>query len=141
MNLDKKGRLTVFLQQDANFLKCSIFSNCRISYTAQQNLHIEKEKWKQWADVYFEKVINHDKDENDSDESDSDECEDRKHLVGNTKQQKQTDGKLVFVYQSLQMKRLYRLYAPSLLLLDATYKTTKYTVPLFFAVVKTNVNF
>ena len=43
-----------------------MFSNCRISYTAQKNLHIEKEKWKQWADVYFEKVINHDKDENDS---------------------------------------------------------------------------
>ena len=39
------------------------------------------------------------------------------------------------------MKRLYRLYAPSLLLLDATYKTTEYTVPLFFAAVKTNVNF
>ena len=29
----------------------------------QNNLHIEKEKWKQWADVYFEKVINHDIDE------------------------------------------------------------------------------
>ena len=39
------------------------------------------------------------------------------------------------------MKRLYRLYAPSLLLLDATYKTTEYTVPLFFAAVKTKVNF
>ena len=39
------------------------------------------------------------------------------------------------------MKRLYRLYAPSFLLLDATYKTTKYAVPLFFAVIKTNVNF
>ena len=61
--------------------------------------------------------------------------------MGNTKQQKQTDGKLVFVYQSPQMKRLYRLYAPSFLLLDATYKTTKYAVLLFFAVVKTNVNF
>ena len=89
----------------------------------------------------LKKVINHDIDESDSDESDSDEYEDRKHLVGNTKQQKQTDGKLVFVYQSLQMKRLYRLYAPSLLLLDATYKTRKYTVPLFFVVVNTNVNF
>ena len=38
------------------------------------------------------------------------------------------------------MKRLYRLYAQSLLLSDATYKTTKYAVPLFFVVVKTNVN-
>ena len=140
MVLDKKGRLTVFLQQDANSLKCSMFSYYRMSHIDQDNLHTEKEQWKQWADVYFEKVINHDIDESDSDESDSDEYEDRKHLVGNTKQQKQTDGKLVFVYQSPQMKRHYRLYAPSLLLLDATYKTAKYAVPLFFAAVKTNVN-
>ena len=91
-----------------------------MSYIDQDNLHTEKEQWKQWADVYFEKVINHDIDESDSDESDSDEYEDRKHLVGNTKQQKQTDGTLVFVFQSPQMKQLYRLYAPSLLLLDAT---------------------
>ena len=39
------------------------------------------------------------------------------------------------------MKRLYRLYAQSLLLLDASFKATKYGVPLFFAVLKTNVNF
>ena len=48
---------------------------------------------------------------------------------------------LVFVYQSPQMKQLYKLYAPSLLLLDANYKTAKYAVPLFFAALKTNVNF
>ena len=39
------------------------------------------------------------------------------------------------------MKYLYQNYAPYLMLLDATYKTTKYALPLFFAVVKTNVNF
>ena len=55
-----------------------MFSNCRISHIDQDNLHIEKEKWKQWADVYFEKVINHDIDQSDSDESDLDEYEDRK---------------------------------------------------------------
>ena len=118
-----------------------MFSNFRMSHIDQDNLHIEKEKWKQWADVYFEKVINHDIDESDLDESDSDECEDRKHLVGNTKQQKQTDRKFAFVYQSTQMKRLNRLYPLSLLLLDATCKTKKHAVPLFFAVVKTNVNY
>ena len=95
-----------------------MFSYYRMSHIDQDNLHTEKEQWKQQTDVYFEKVINLDIDESDSDESDSDEYEDRKHFVGNTKQ-KQTDGKLVFVYQSPQMKRLYRLYAPSLLL-DST---------------------
>ena len=63
-----------------------------MSHIDQDNLHTEKEQWKKQADVYFKKVINYDIDESDSDESDSDEYEDRKHLVGNTKQQKQTDG-------------------------------------------------
>ena len=52
-----------------------------------------------------------------------------------------TDGKMLFVYQSKKMKRLYRRYAKNLVLLDATYKTTKYTLPLYFLVVQTNVNF
>ena len=39
------------------------------------------------------------------------------------------------------MKRLSRLYALPLLLLDATNKTAKYVVPLFPVVVKSNVNF
>ena len=37
------------------------------------------------------------------------------------------------------MKRIYRKYAPYLILLDATYRTTKYALPLYFLVVKTNV--
>ena len=50
-NFDKYGLLTVFLQRNANYL----FSNCRMSHIDQDNLHIEKEQWKQWTDVYFEK--------------------------------------------------------------------------------------
>ena len=69
-------------------------------------------------------------DESDSDELGSEESEVRKNLVANTKEEIQTDGKLVYVCQSPQMKWLYRLYAQSLLLLDGTYKTTKCTVPL-----------
>ncbi len=48
---------------------------------------------------------------------------------------------LIFVYQSATMKRLYRLCGTHFLLLDATYKTCKYSVPLFFLVVKNNVNY
>ena len=40
-----------------------------------------------------------------------------------------------------EMKRLYRLYGKDLVLLDATYKTCKYAVPLFLLVVKTNSNY
>ena len=51
------------------------------------------------------------------------------------------DGKILFVYQSVEMKEILYKYGNELVLLDATYKTTKYTLPLFFLVVKTNVNF
>jgi hypothetical protein len=51
------------------------------------------------------------------------------------------DVKLCFVYQSNEMCRLYRKYAVHLILLDATHKVCKYTIPLFLLVVQTNVNF
>lgn len=44
------------------------------------------------------------------------------------------EKKMLFIYQDKEMKRLYQLYAPTLVLLDATYKTTKYAIPLFFLV-------
>ena len=47
LHLDKRGRLTVFLQRNANYLKCSMFSYCRMSHIDQDNLHTEKEQWKQ----------------------------------------------------------------------------------------------
>ena len=49
--------------------------------------------------------------------------------------------KLLFIYQSKNMERLYRRYGCNLLLMDATYKTTRYALPLFLLVVKTNVNY
>ena len=52
-----------------------------------------------------------------------------------------TEGKMMFVYQSRKMKRMYRRYAKQLVLLDATYKTTKYSLPLYFLVVQTDVNY
>lgn len=51
------------------------------------------------------------------------------------------DVKLCFVYQSDEMARLYRKYAVNLILLDATHKICKYTIPLYLLVVQTNVNF
>ena len=51
------------------------------------------------------------------------------------------DTKLCFVYQSNEMSRLYRKYAVNLIMLDATHKICKYTIPLFLLVVQTNVNF
>ena len=39
------------------------------------------------------------------------------------------------------MKRLLHRYGNELFLLDATYRTTRYALPLFFIVVKTNVDY
>ena len=39
------------------------------------------------------------------------------------------------------MKHIFNTYGNQLVLLDATYKITKYALPRFFLVVKINVNF
>ena len=48
---------------------------------------------------------------------------------------------MIFVYQSNSMKRLYQRHDKYLVLLDVTYKTTKYVLLLYFLVVQTNVNY
>ena len=46
---------------------------------------------------------------------------------------------LLYVHQEDWQKELLTQYGNTLI--DATYKTTKYTVPLFFICVKTNVSY
>ena len=48
---------------------------------------------------------------------------------------------LLFVHQMSWQKRLLLRYGQEICLLDATYKTTKYALPLFFLCVKTNVGY
>lgn len=48
---------------------------------------------------------------------------------------------LLFVHQTKEQRRLLKLYGNELRMLDATHKTTKYSLPLFFVVVKTNVDY
>ena len=49
----------------------------------------------------------------------------------NSTQSSIDDGKMLFVCQSFEMKEMFHRFGNELLLLDATYKTTKYTLPLF----------
>lgn len=54
------------------------------------------------------------------------------------------DGKkenFLFVYQKKWQKDLLQRYGNEILLLDATYKTTRYALPLFFLVVPTNLDY
>ena len=48
---------------------------------------------------------------------------------------------LLFVYQNSSQRRLLNRYGNELALLDATYRTTRYALPLFFLVVRTNVDY
>ena len=48
---------------------------------------------------------------------------------------------LLFAHQTAWQKHLINCYGNEITLLDATYKTMKYELPLFFLVVKTNVNY
>ena len=52
--------------------------------------------------------------------------------------QEQGHTPLLIVLQTEWQKRLLNLYGKELVFLDATYKTTKYAMPLFFLVVHTN---
>ena len=49
--------------------------------------------------------------------------------------------KFLFVHQNRNMRRLMLRYGNNLSLLDATYRTTLYVVPLFLVVTKTNVDY
>ena len=47
----------------------------------------------------------------------------------------------MFVHQEKWQRRLLLRYGSDLVLMDATYKTTKYAIPLFFVCVHTNVGY
>ena len=51
------------------------------------------------------------------------------------------NGKMMLVYQSKEMKSLFKRYGNHMILLDATCKTTKHALPLLFVGVQTNVSF
>ena len=51
-----------------------------------------------------------------------------------------TNQKFLFVHQSASQKKLLERYGNHICLLDATYKTTRYSISLFL-VVKTNVDY
>ena len=53
------------------------------------------------------------------------------------------EGKETFLYvhQEKWQRELLTTYGNTITLMDATYKTTKYSLPLFFLCVKTNVNY
>ena len=115
------------------------FSNCD-----QVNVSKLVDKWlreqprdkiyfRPYADV-AEPDLNSEDDETINADTD-DEDEDVKIT---TKCSRQT---MMFVHQTHWQSRLLRTYGNDICLLDATYKTTRYALPLFFLAVRTNVDY
>eukprot|EP00112_Aurelia_sp_Birch-Aquarium-sp1_P011369 Seg239.8 transcript_id=Seg239.8/GoldUCD/mRNA.D3Y31 product="hypothetical protein" protein_id=Seg239.8/GoldUCD/D3Y31 len=117
----------------------------RRSLIDQECLVDKIDQWRQEdpaMKIYFrpkEKPGNVDKDEynegnSDSNEEDLDENDEVKIT--------ENDGNsILFVYQSEWQQRLLARYGNEMAFLDATYRTTRYALPLYFLVVKTNVDY
>ena len=126
-----------------NIIACVRYET-RYSKFDQENVMELKKKWEADANVKFipkgsapklEEIL--DKFDNENLEWDDVDDIEEIPLTVNI----EVDSKLCFVYQSKHMQRLYRMYGKHLVLLDATHKVCKYSLPLFFLVVQTNVNF
>ena len=53
----------------------------------------------------------------------------------------QLSSRLLFLHQTKWQRRLMERYGNEISLLDATHKTTRYAMPLFFVAVKTNADY
>ena len=62
-------------------------------------------------------------------------------LVTADDQQAEFSQTLLYVHQEQWQQQLLRRYGNTIVLIDATYKTTKYELPMFFVTVKTNVGY
>lgn len=73
--------------------------------------------------------------ENNDEEAGSDSEQEDEEMVKTS-----TEG-LLFVHQTKDQRRLLERYGNEISMLDATYKTTRYSLPLFLVVVKSNVDY
>ena len=100
-----------------------------INDRTKDNIEVEEQEMK----FKNEDSVNND----DRSEGDTEEEEEQGMKFKN----KDSVHSLLFVYQTKWQRRLFQRYGGEMLLLDATYKTTQNILPLFFPVVKTNVDY
>lgn len=118
----------------------------RLSRIDQENVASKVKAWtstKEDDNIFFRPRLHEEPDEDDTHEIIDDGNDDGKEEpVYLTRHTKGHDGKtLLFVHQNAWQRRLLQRYGNDVCLLDATYKTTKYALPLFFVAVKTNVDY
>ena len=69
------------------------------------------------------------------------ECLKKQHQVYFRPLEETTSENFLLVLQTKSQSELMRRYGDEICLLDATYKTTKYSLPMFFVVVPTNTTY
>ena len=120
----------------------------RFSMCDQENLEKKVEKWKSKCPdetFFFRPYVSEESDSLTDEKADDKEEEDDDMEDNNDDDDEVTlptsKNGLLFVHQTDNQRRLLLRYGNELSMLDATYKTTKYSLALFFLVVKTNVNY
>ena len=120
----------------------------RLSRIDQENVASKVKGWassNEGDNIFVRPHLHEEPDEDDTQENDiiDDGNDDGKEEpVYLTRPTKGHDGKMfLFVHQNSWQRRLLQRNGNDVCLLDATYKTTKYAFPLFFAAVKTSVDY
>ena len=104
-----------------------------LSKVDQENLEEKIKGWKQESpeDFFFFRPCSLSPTEAVSDNTSDTDSNVEVHVTQN----------LLFAHQTAWQRHLMSRYGNEIMLLDATYKTMRYELPLFFLVVKTNVNY
>jgi len=117
----------------------------------QVNLKINIEKWtteNPHDSFYFREYC--DADAADDDDNDDGDDDDHSSVFPTSSAAEDDDidlpcrqpcKGLLFCHQTQWQQQLFQRYGAEICLLDATYKTSRYALPLFFVCVKTNVNY
>ncbi len=107
-----------------------------LSRLDQENLRLKVEEWQKSSpqSTFFFRPFR-----TCSGASDSHQPEKEGHTL--PEEEESFEETLLYVHQEEWQKELLTRYGNTLTLMDATYKTTKYSIPLFFLCVKTNVSY
>ncbi len=115
---------------------CKAKRTLELSKLDQENLRLKVEEWQKTSpqSSFFFRPFR-----TCPGTSDCHQPEEEGHTLAD--EEKSFEETLLYVHQEEWQKELLTRYGNTLTLMDATYKTTKYSIPLFFVYVKTNVSY
>ena len=117
----------------------------RHSHIDQENLELKIKEWEKESpdDNFFFRPYTHvsnSRDDGAGDDDEDDENESCDDDIVEIKQEQHSNNLLV-VHQAQWQRQILEKYGSDICLLDATYKTSRYALPVFFMCVKTNVDY